>query len=98
MPTNSNPEENPKTESQGSTAGTGAAQVRDHEGEHDLDDQGTDQVDAAQLLTRVRDEVFDGSNEALALAVGRPVEEIEAWINGTEPIDGDQVLKARTLV
>jgi hypothetical protein len=98
MPTNSNTEVNIKTESQGTTAATGAAKIRHREGEHELDDQGTDQYQAGQLLKRVRDEVFDGSNEALALALGRPVEEIEAWTSGERSIDADLVLKARTLV
>jgi hypothetical protein len=98
MPTNSNLEGNIKTETPGTktSAATGAT-IRHREGEHELDDQGTDQFDAAQLLKRVRDEVFDGSNKALALALGRPVEEIEAWTSGARTIDGDVVLKARAL-
>jgi len=62
-----------------------------------IDDQGTDQVGAAQILKQIRDEGFDASDEKLALALGRPAEEIEAWTTGAGHIDGDVILKARHL-
>lgn len=62
-----------------------------------LDDRGTDQTEAAQILRQVRDGAFEGSDEKLALALGRPQEEIEQWTHGAGEIDGDVVLKARTL-
>ena len=37
------------------------------------------------------------ANEKLALALGRPTEEIEEWTNGNGLIDGDVVMKARAL-
>src|SRR6185369_6803444 len=66
------------------SAGAGAA-------ENDnpiIDDHGTDQVEALNILTHIRDAAFDSSDEKLALALGRPTEEIEAWTRGAEIIDG----------
>lgn len=62
-----------------------------------IDDHGTDQVEALNILTHIRDTAFDSSDEKLALALGRPTEEIEAWTRGAEIIDGDVVMKARAL-
>ena len=62
-----------------------------------IDDRGTDQSDALQLLTSIRDGAFDSSNEKLALALGRPTEEVEDWMGGARTIDGDVVQKARAL-
>lgn len=62
-----------------------------------LDDRGTDQAEALQILTSIRDGAFDSSNEKLALALGRPTEELEEWIDGAGTIDGDVVQKARAL-
>jgi hypothetical protein len=45
----------------------------------------------------IRDAAFDASNEKLALALGRPTEEIEQWASGNGLIDGDVVMKARAL-
>jgi hypothetical protein len=67
------------------------------ESQIEIDDLGTDQQTAAQILKTVRDAAFDGSDEKLALALGRPTEEIEAWNNGSDIIDGDVVIKARAL-
>lgn len=62
---------------------------------NEVDDQGTDQSDAARILWLLRDRGFDSSNEKLALALGRPKEEIDAWSDGTALIDSDVVMKAR---
>ena len=62
-----------------------------------IDDHGTDQAAALNILTHVRDAAFESSDEKLALALGRPTEEIEAWTRGDEVIDGDVVMKARGL-
>lgn len=62
-----------------------------------IDDRGTDQSAALQILTSIRDGAFDSSNEKLALALGRPTEEIEEWMEGAGTIDGDVVQKARAL-
>jgi hypothetical protein len=67
------------------------------EAEPEIDDRGTDQSEASNLLKNIRDAAFDSSDEKLALALGRPADEIEDWINGSGIIDGDVVMKARGL-
>jgi len=67
------------------------------EGEHVIDDQGTDQSEASQILRHIRDNAFEANDEKLALALGRPTEEIKEWTSGNGLIDGDVILKARTL-
>jgi hypothetical protein len=62
-----------------------------------IDDRGTDQSEALQILTSIRDGAFDSSNEKLALALGRPTEEIDEWTGGAGTIDGDVLQKARAL-
>ncbi|MEP6922654.1 MAG: hypothetical protein ABI967_16135 [bacterium] len=63
--------------------------------EHIVDDRGTGQQTAAQILLNLRDRAFDKSDEKLALALGRPTQEVEAWNAGRELIDDDVVMKAR---
>jgi len=67
------------------------------EAEPEIDDRGTDQSEASNLLKNIRDAAFDSSDEKLALALGRPADEIEDWIKGSGVIDGDVVMKARWL-
>ncbi|HMG75342.1 MAG TPA: hypothetical protein VK582_17730 [Pyrinomonadaceae bacterium] len=62
-----------------------------------IDDQGTDQAEASHILQKIRDTAFESSDEKLALALGRPTEEIEEWTSGSGIIDGDVVMKARGL-
>ena len=61
------------------------------------DNSGTDQNDAVQILTKIKDEAFDSSDEKLALALGRPTDEIQAWTKGEQLIDSDALMKARAL-
>ena len=72
--------------------GSGAA-----EGDFEIDDRGTEQNEAVQILTKIKDGGFDSSDEKLALALGRPVEEIQAWTRGEQTIDSDVLMKARAL-
>jgi hypothetical protein len=65
--------------------------------QHQLDDHGTNQAEASRILREIRDNAFDASDEKLALALGRPTEEIEEWSSGRGLIDGDVVMKARAL-
>jgi len=65
--------------------------------EPEIDDRGTNQHKASEILKSVRDRAFDASDEKLALALGRPTEEIEAWTSGDGTIDGDVIMKARAL-
>jgi len=73
------------------------AKSSDRRPEPEIDDLGTGQSEASKILQDIRDTAFEASNEKLALALGRPTEEIEEWTNGNGPIDGDVVMKARTL-
>ena len=50
-----------------------------------LDDRGTDNEAGLALLKRLRDEGFESDNEKFALVLGRPVEEVEAWMQGASP-------------
>jgi hypothetical protein len=62
-----------------------------------IDDQGTDQSEAANILKRIRDAAFGCSDEKLALALGRPTEDIKTWTTGSRVIDADVVMKAKQL-
>ena len=60
-----------------------------------VDDKGTDQQEARRMLTALRDRGFDGDNGDLAVALGRSIEQVEAWMDESETIDDDVVMKAR---
>jgi hypothetical protein len=60
-----------------------------------VDDRGTSQSEGRALLKRLRDGGFEGSDEKLAVALGRPVEEVTAWTGGAEAVDDDVIMKAR---
>ena len=61
----------------------------------EVDDQGTDQEQAQNLLVTLRDEGFEADDEKLARALGRSTEQVQAMIEGDETIDDDVVMKAR---
>ena len=63
--------------------------------DHIVDDRGTGQDKAVQILRKLRDRAFDASDEKLAVALGRPVQEVVDWNAGEELIDDDVVMKAR---
>ena len=63
--------------------------------DQEVDDKGTDQEEARNILTTLRDQGFDADNEKLAVALGRTIEQVEAMISGAETIDDDVVMKAR---
>jgi hypothetical protein len=60
-----------------------------------VDDKGTTETEGRTLLKHLRDAGFDGSDDKLAVALGRPVYEVEGWTEGAEPVDDDVVMKAR---
>jgi hypothetical protein len=60
-----------------------------------VDDRGTSQEKAARMLLKLRDRAFDASDEKLAVALGRPVEEVAGWSDANALIDDDVVMKAR---
>jgi len=66
-----------------------------HFPDHIVDDRGTGQEKAARILRNLRDRAFEASDEKLALALGRPMEEVAGWNAGRELIDDDVVMKAR---
>ena len=63
--------------------------------EEAVDDRGTSQAEGRAILKRLRDNGFEESDEKLAVALGRPVEEVEAWTGGAETVDDDVIMKAR---
>jgi len=63
--------------------------------DQEVDDKGTDQDEAQNMLKTLRDQGFDGSDEKFAVALGRTIEQVQAMIGGTETIDDDVVMKAR---
>ena len=60
-----------------------------------VDDKGTSEGEGRELLKSLRDAGFEGSDEKLAVALGRPLEEVQGWMNGLETVDDDVVMKAR---
>jgi hypothetical protein len=60
-----------------------------------VDDQGTTESEGRALLKRLRDAGFEGSDEKLAIALGRPLDEVQGWMSAAEPVDDDVVMKAR---
>jgi hypothetical protein len=67
----------------------------ENNGNNAVDDQGTSEEEGRTMLKRLRDAGFEGSDEKLALALGRPVEEVQGWMSGAEPVDDDVIMKAR---
>lgn len=63
----------------------------------DKEQNANEETSAAQLLTKLRNEVFEGSDMLLSVALGRPLEEVENWQRGTEEIDEDGEMKIRGL-
>ena len=60
-----------------------------------VDDRGTDAAGGLQLLRRLRDDGFESDDVKFAVALGRPVGEVAAWMAGSEPPDDDIIMKAR---
>jgi hypothetical protein len=63
--------------------------------EYIVDDRGTDQQGGLEILKRLRDNGFDGDSTKLSIALGRPIEEVEGWMQGDELVDDDIIMKAR---
>lgn len=62
-----------------------------------VDDRGTSEAGGREILKRLRDKGFEADDEKLAVALGRPVEEVQGWTAGgdDEPVDDDIIMKAR---
>lgn len=54
-------------------------------------------ADNLELLHRLKREAFDGDDEQLALALGRPASEIIAWFTHGEEVDEDAEMKIHAL-
>jgi hypothetical protein len=54
----------------------------------------SDSSEARKNLERLKTEVFESSNRHVAVALGRPVEEVDLWFAGGE-IDEDAVKNKR---
>lgn len=48
--------------------------------------------ESRELLQRLKAEAFDNDSEKVAIAMGRPIDEIDAWLGGAE-IDEDAQMK-----
>lgn len=67
----------------------------DNEQDMLVDDQGTSEDEGRALLKSLRDAGFQGSDEKLAVALGRPLDEIQGLMSGVKSVDDDVVMKAR---
>lgn len=63
--------------------------------ENIVDDEGTTQAEARQMLEDFSRDGFENDLDAVSLVMGRPREEIEDFLNGDEIIDDDFVMKMR---
>jgi len=57
--------------------------------------QASQQMDDPNIIRELRDKGFESSDERLAVALGRPPQEIAAMVEGSEEPDEDAVMKAR---
>ena len=73
----------------------GKQRILDRYVDNVVDDRGTGQTEAARLLRNLRDRAFQASDEKLALALGRPTDDVQGWNTGRELIDDDVIMKAR---
>lgn len=71
-----------------------AVQAGDDSG-NTVDERGTSEDAAREILRRLRDEGFDGDDEKFAIALGRPFEEVVGFLTGAATVDDDVVMKAR---
>lgn len=68
----------------------------EEQNEQAVDAEGTTEGQGRELLRRLRDAGFDGDDEKFAVALGRPVEQVQGWTaESSEPVDDDIVMKAR---
>lgn len=60
-----------------------------------VDDAGTDQQGARDILRAFCDNGFDGDAEQAGLVLGRPASELREMLGGDTDVDDDLVMKAR---
>lgn len=64
-------------------------------GENIVDDAGTGQSDARDMLRSFRDNGFDGDSDKTGLVLGRPAGEIDEMIDGDTDVDDDLAMKIK---
>jgi plasmid maintenance system antidote protein VapI len=62
-----------------------------------VDDEGTGQDEAREMLRAFCDNGFDGDEEKAALALGRPSSEIREMLGSESQIDDDLAMKIRSI-
>ena len=62
-----------------------------------MEENTSNESNTMELLLKLRSEVFEGSDSQLALALGRPLDEVEAWQRETADIDEDAEMKIHGL-
>jgi hypothetical protein len=60
-----------------------------------INNEDLESSDPVDLLDELLEHVFDDNTQNLATALGRNPDEIDAWLDGTEPIDEDAQIKIR---
>jgi len=60
-----------------------------------VDDKGTDQTEAREIIRKLCDSAFEGDAGKLAVGLGRSTEQVQAVLSGAEPADDDLIMKAR---
>jgi plasmid maintenance system antidote protein VapI len=63
--------------------------------ENIVDDRGTTQEKALEMLHALREDGFDGDVQKLAVVLGRDEEELNEMLDGEAEIDDDLVMKMR---
>ena len=63
--------------------------------ENIVDDKGTNQNEARELLKNFCQNGFENNLDEAALVLGRPREELEDFLSGDEVIDDDLAMKIR---
>jgi hypothetical protein len=52
-------------------------------------------AETRNIIRELRDQAFDSSDEMLALALGRPIDQVRTLVAGTEDADDDIAMKVR---
>ncbi len=60
-----------------------------------VDDKGTDQTGAREIIKNLCDRAFNADADKAAVALGRSTEHVQAVLTGAQPADDDLVMKAR---
>lgn len=66
-------------------------------GNDTVDDQGTDQADARDMLDAFCNKGFGGDQEKAAIVLGRPVSELREMLDRQAAVDDDLEMKMRRI-